>query len=200
MDTTTLAILIVIVAAAGLFAFIFWQRQRRRRLQQQFGPEYSRTLDEVGNRTKAEKELEERKKRVESFSLHTLKPEERLQFTNRWTETQNLFVDDPSGAVEQADQLVQQVMMARGYPMANFEQRAADISVDHPHVVRNYRAARDIAERNRSRQANTEDLRQAVVYYRELFEDLLEIREPVSVKKLKSDKRDYDERQSQRVR
>jgi hypothetical protein len=118
--------------------------------------------------------LENRQKRVRDLKIHPLNQDDKRQFGVRWKQTQAYFVDDPGRAVNEADMLVKEVMSARGYPMANFEQSAADISVDHPRVVSNYRAAVAIAKKNQDREADTEELRQAIVYYRELFEDLLE--------------------------
>jgi len=161
------------VAAVAFTLFLFFKKRRTQRLRQQFGPEYERTLKTAGDQRRAEAELAHRQKRVESLKLHELRPEERQSFADGWHATQARFVDEPSAAVQEADDLVKQVMQARGYPMGDFEQRAADISVDHPKVVQNYRAARDIALRNRKGEATTEDLRQAFVYYRQLFEDLL---------------------------
>lgn len=175
MDPRT-EIAIVIVIAIVVVLMIAWlvvRRQRSARLRQRFGPEYDRAVREVGA-TRADAVLLEREKRVEKFSLRAIAPDERERFISEWRVIQSQFVDDPQGAVTAADLLVDKVMQARGYPMTDFEQRAADISVGHPHVVANYRAARLIALRHREGQATTEDLRQAMIYYRSLFDDLLE--------------------------
>ncbi len=146
-------------------------------LRERFGPEYNHTVEQLGDRRQAEEELLSREKRVQSFDIHPLSTGERSRFSGLWQDTQARFVDDPSGAVREADHLVAQVMEARGYPMGTFEQRAADISVDHPEVVSNYRQAHDLALRNERGQATTEDLRQSMVYYRKLFTELLEPQE-----------------------
>jgi hypothetical protein len=180
MEQNTL-ILIAAVAALVVVAVIAWfgmRRQRSQRLAQLFGPEYERTVEELGERTKAEKELEARAKRVEELHLHALTPSQRDGFQERWLTTQARFVDSPPTAVVQADELVAEVMRARGYPVADFEQQAADLSVDHPRFVDNYRRAHALAATARHGEASTEDLRRAMVHYRELFEDLLEVAEP----------------------
>jgi hypothetical protein len=150
------------------------QRQKSDKLQKRFGPEYDRAVNEYGDKRHAEEELAAREKRVRSLDIRRLTTQERTGFANSWRDIQARFVDDPSGAIVAADRLVKEVMETRGYPMGDFEQRAADISVDHPHVVTNYRAARDIALKSRDGQVSTEELRQAMVHYRALFDDLLE--------------------------
>ena len=177
MDTSTAIILaIVVIIAVGAVAWIMMQR-RTEELRKRFGPEYDRVITERGDTRQAESELAARQKRVERLDIHPLDPEERDRFVNAWRATQSHFVDAPAEAITDADRLVSQVMRARGYPVGDFEQRAADISVDHPIVVENYRAARAIAIANERGQAGTEELRQAIVHYRVLFEDLLETRE-----------------------
>ena len=173
-----IAWLVLLVVAVIVVAAIAWwagQRRRTRHLQERFGPEYQRTVDTTGDRSRAERELETRQERVEAFDIKPLEPAARDRFLERWKVTQALFVDDPSSAVDQADVLIGEVMRARGYPVGNFEQRAADISVDHPQVVDHYRTAHRIAERQRTGDADTESLRQAMVHYRALFSDLLDI-------------------------
>lgn len=168
---------IVAVVAAVVAVGILWMAMRKRRteaLKERFGPEYDRTLREHGNR--AETVLAEREKRVERFPIRELAADERERFITEWRTVQTRFVDDPNGAVADADDLVSRLMQTRGYPMSNFDQRAADLSVDHPRVVENYRAAHEIALRHRRGEATTEDLRQAVIYYRSLFDDLLQPR------------------------
>jgi hypothetical protein len=179
MDTNTMIILIA-VAVLILLGLGVWMLSRRRHTQQlreKFGPEYDYTLEHHGSRKSAETELEEREKRLESLKIRALQPEEREIFLQEWKEIQTRFVDEPADAVRGADRLIKDVMHARGFPVANFEQRAADISVVYPNVVPNYREARQIAEKNERDGADTEKLRQAVVYYRTLFEELLETRE-----------------------
>ena len=173
MDPRVTALIVIAVIAV---LFIFWTVARQRRtadLKRRFGPEYDRVLQESGPR-KAEATLLEREKRVEKFNIRALPADERERFVTAWRSVQSRFVDDPKGAVSQADLLVNEVMRARGYPMTDFEQRAADISVTHPHVVGNYRAAHQIALRHQQGHATTEDLRQAMICYRSLFDDLLE--------------------------
>jgi hypothetical protein len=183
MNTTALVILVIVVAVALAVGTVFYLRRRRtENLRQQFGPEYKRALDRYGDQSKAETELAAREKRVRKLEVRTLTAEERARFAHAWKNTQARFVDEPSGSVREADGMVKEVMQTRGYPVADFEQRAADISVDHPNVVANYRAARDIAQRNNSGKATTEDLRQAMVHYRSLFEELLDTQIPTTRK------------------
>lgn len=174
METWQIAVIAVAVLVAVSVAWIGVQRQRTRRLTEQYGPEYQRTVESAVNQRAGERELDARQERVKSFEIRALSTEERDQYLARWMESQAHFVDDPAGAISQADVLVEEVMRARGYPMVDFEQRAADISVVHPHVVDEYRAAHAIAERHATGGVETEDLRQAMVHYRNLFHDLLE--------------------------
>ena len=177
MSHSTLLIMIIAlgVVALALLSWAAFQNRRTKRLQNSFGPEYDTAVQQIGDRRKAEAALEARKKRVEKLRLRTLSAEEQARFGNAWKATQTRFVDDPRGAVADADHLVTDLVQARGYPVADFEQRAADISVDHPRVVSNYRSAREIAGRCAEGRATTEDLRQAIMYYRALFEELLEM-------------------------
>lgn len=154
-----------------------YMRARSRKLQRRFGPEYDRTLREMGGRRRAEKALEKREKRVDQLQLRPLRPGDHERFTQHWQLVQADFVDDPRLAFSEADSLVRELMKARGYPAADFDQRAADISVDHPRVAENYRVAHAIALRNGRGEAHTEDLRQAMVHYRILSEDLMGDRE-----------------------
>ena len=174
MDNPGIAIAIVaVVLVIAALAWWYSQRKRSERLQEQFGPEYGRAIASTGDRRRAEAELAERQKRIKAFDIHPLTPPERANFADEWSTVQAHFVDDPRAAIAEADRLVGRVMRARGYPVGDFEQRAADISVDHPAVVENYRGARAIAERSDRGDASTEDLRQAMVHYRSLFADLL---------------------------
>ena len=177
MNSQTLTIVAVIVVAvvALAVAWSFSQRQRRLRLRERFGPEYDRAVEAAGAPAKAEAVLEERARRVERLKIRPLSREQADSFARQWRQIQGRFVDDPNGAVEAADHLVAQVMAARGYPLDDFETRASDLSVDHPRVVENYRIARAVAIRREQGKAETEELRQAVVNYRTLFEDLLEV-------------------------
>ena len=169
---------ILVVALLVAAAWVLSQRKKRSlRLQQRFGQEYIRTVDEFGGRAKAESELKAREKRVEHLSITTLAPSEAARFSQAWNALQGRFVDNPKGVVAEADQLVRELMLARGYPMGDFERRSADISVDHPAMVETYRAAQSIAVRDQRGEANTEELRKAVVHFRALFDELLEVRE-----------------------
>ncbi len=174
-----LIVLVVIVAVVivAAIAFITSRRRRSEKLRERFGPEYDRVVKQEGDSRKAEGVLEFREKRREKFRIHPLSAADKSSFAVRWNEVQARFVDDPRGAVTVADALVTEVMQARGYPIGEFEQRAADISVDYPLIVENYRAAHEIALRHNAGQASTEDLRQAMVHYRLLFQELLEERQ-----------------------
>ena len=178
MDNTTLMV-VAAVAVLAILAVVWMVMQQRRRthLKDRFGPEYDQALRQHPDARAAERELLDRERRVATFAIKPLTSDDAARFTQAWRLIQSRFVDDPKGAVVDADRLVDEVMRTRGYPIADLEQRAADISVDHPRVVANYRSARVIAERNTRGETNTEELRQALVHYRELFADLLEIRE-----------------------
>src|SRR5262245_12399933 len=171
---TTVIILLVVVAAALIVGIVLWQRERSLRLRKKYGDEYERAIHTTGSKRCAELELEKREKRVKEFKLHPLTPDQQRAYEQKWLAAQAFFVDEPSRAVQEANQLIKDVMRARGYEVGNFEQRAADLSVHFPRVVRNYRTAAEIAGRNVQGRVNTEDLRHAMVCYRELFEDLLE--------------------------
>ena len=180
----TISLSLIIVAAVVVFAlvavaawFLSQRKKQSERLQQRFGPEYGRTVGELGGRAKAESELKAREQRVERLTIAPLAPADAARFSQAWNALQGRFVDNPKGVVVQADQLVRELMLKRGYPMGDFERRAADISVDHPAVVENYRAAQAIAVRDERDEADTEELRKAVVHYRVLFDDMLEVRE-----------------------
>jgi len=178
--------LVVLAAVAILIiAVLAWLYVRKRRnttavLRKKFGPEYDRAVLVHGAGRKAETKLEDREKRVEKLNLRDLDPIEHERFSKRWESVQSRFVDSPKGAVTEADDLVSSLMKARGYPVSDFDQRAADISVDHPRVVENYRSAHEIAMRVGKDEATTEDLRTAMIHYRSLFEELVQI--PTTVK------------------
>ena len=175
MDSRILILIVIaaIFVAAALFMIPYLRRkQRTELLQTRFGPEYDRTVHEIGT-SRAEALLLEREKRVEHLSIRELTLDERGRFSTKWRLVQLHFVESPHQAVTEADQLVEQLMTTRGYPVAEFEQRAADISVGHPRVVDYYRVAHQIALRHRRGQATTEDLRKAILYYRSLFDYLL---------------------------
>jgi hypothetical protein len=173
-----IVLVIALVAAIGAAVWLYMRNKRTEGLQHRFGPEYDRALSEHHDQTKAERELEQRQERVEHLNIRALEPEERTHFTDRWQRVQAQFVDDPTAATDEADALVGEVMATRGYPVGDFEQRAADVSVHHPRVVEHYRAAHAIALRNARGDADTEQLRQALVHFRALFEDLLEVETP----------------------
>jgi hypothetical protein len=178
MDKTTIIIVLAALVAVAAIAAAVWmylQKKQTERLHSRFGTEYDRLAAAEGDRGRTEKALHEREKRVEKLKLVPLSPEDRDRFTGAWQLEQAGFVDDPRTAVANADKLVTEVMKARGYPMGDFEQRAADISVDHSLVVTNYRIAHDIALRDRGGETSTEELRTALLHYRMLFEDLLEV-------------------------
>lgn len=165
---------VALLVVAGLVWFFARQRSMTTTadLRQRFGSEYERALQEHGSERKAESKLADRDKRVEMLNIRELDPAERDRFAVRWSAVQSGFVDSPKGAVMQADDLVSALLKARGYPVADFDQRAADISVNHPRVMENYRAAHEIALRAGRDAATTEDLRTAMIHYRALFEDL----------------------------
>jgi FtsZ-interacting cell division protein ZipA len=170
-------VIVAIVLIALIAGALVLARQRRsQQLQEGFGPEYDRTVEERGgDRREAEAELHERRQRRQEFEVRDLEPAVRDRYADRWRSAQRRFVDQPGPAVAEADELVMEVMRDRGYPVAEeFDQRAADVSVDHPEVVEHYRAAHDISGRATSGDASTEDLRQAMVHYRALFSELLE--------------------------
>lgn len=170
--------IVIAAVAAIVLLVVLWSATRSRRsstLRERFGPEYDRTVEHAGDRREAERELAVRQKRHEKLDLRPLAPEAREQYVEQWQVTQGRFVDDPSGAVARADALVQEVMAERGYPADDFEQRAADISVEHPELVERYRTAHGVAQASERGQASTEDLRHSVRHYRALFVELLEI-------------------------
>jgi hypothetical protein len=173
------AIVAVVIVAAILIA----RRRRSQHLKSRFGREYEHALETKGDRTKAEAELAEREKRVEKLAIRPLDEAERKRFGERWTEVQARFVDDPPRALAFADALLAEVMKARGYPVSDFDQRAGDISVDHADVVEHYRAGHDIAMRHEHGKAGTEELRQAMIHYRALFDNLVGAAAPAAKKK-----------------
>jgi hypothetical protein len=181
MSNAQIAVAVVVVLVALVALVLLWRHER---LKARFGPEYERAVKKDGA-WRGEAELEHRAKRVSRFHIRALSPDESSRFSTAWRQLQAKFVDDPAGAVTQADTLVTDLMVCRGYPMAEFDQRAADISVDHPNVVNHYREAHLIATQGPGspRAASTEDLRQAVVHYRALFEELLEVGSPAPARR-----------------
>lgn len=178
--TSTETIVLITLIAAGLLILVIAlaarksRRERQQHLRARFGPEYDRALEAHGSERQAERDLERRERRVQKLHINELDAAHRIQFATDWGHAQTRFVDDPSGAVLEADELIKKVMRARGYPLEDFEHRVEDLSVDHADVVQHYRAARALAEANREGRANTEELRQALVHYRALFSELLE--------------------------
>jgi len=176
ISTTQIAIVIavVVIVAVGIGILLFARKRRTARLRTQFGgAEYTRAVKEGGSQRKAEAALDKRSDRVEGLHIRALGAGDRARFVESWRRVQTRFVDGPGGAVTDADQLLGDVMSTRGYPMSNFEQRAADISVDYPLVLENYRSAHEIAIRQTHGQATTEELRQAMIHYRTLFDELV---------------------------
>ena len=174
-DLTPVQIVILVAVVLLIVgAVIFFVKKRRtEKLREHFGPEYDRAVAEGGDRRVAEAKLEERAERVKKFNLRPLSAEDQSRFTQQWDRVQAHFVDAPAGAVAEADELIGDIMATRGYPVGDFDQRAADISVEHPVVTQNYRSAHEIAVRQAKGQATTEDLRRAMIHYRALFEELV---------------------------
>jgi hypothetical protein len=175
MNTGLLVTIIIVVVILVLLAVVVGQRRRTQRLQQQFGPEYQRTVARTGDQRAAESQLTERAQRRRELNIVQLEPAARTRYQEAWRATQGKFVDDPAAATREADALVAKVMVDRGYPVDDFDQRAADVSVDHPRVAENYRAAHAVSLANQNGLASTDDLRQAFVHYRSLFAELLDV-------------------------
>jgi len=167
----------VVILVIAVLAWLFVQKRRNTTagLRQKFGPEYERAVQQQGSERKAEARLAGRQQRVEKLNIRDLDPMERERFSKQWESIQSRFVDSPRGAVAQADDLVSSLMKTRGYPVSDFDQRADDISVDHPRVVENYRSAHEIALRVGQSGASTEDLRTAMIHYRSLFAELVQV-------------------------
>ena len=167
---------LAVVGIAVLAVIAVWLLMKRRRtaaLRARFGPEYDRVLHSTKTAAEAERELQQRQRRVESFSLRSLSREQAEQLTASWRTVQARFVDDPPTAVVEADRLIEDAMRSRGYPIEDSDRRLDDLSVDHAPVVSHYRAGREIVERHERREASTEDLRQAMVHFRALFDELV---------------------------
>ncbi len=183
MDTivwVVLAIALAILVAAVAIVLLAGRSRKRDgdMLRRDFGPEYDHAVGEYGSEREAQSALKSRKDRVERLNLRPVSAADRSRFSSSWESTQAHFVDEPSAAVADAQRLIDDAMKARGFPVGDFDQRAADISVEHPYVVENYRAAHDIAEKNASGDADTEQLRQAMVHYRSLFDELINTTAP----------------------
>jgi hypothetical protein len=174
MNTTQLILLVIacLIAIAVVWGIV--RSRRTTKLRSRFGPEYDVAVQQYGNRTRAEHALDERSERAASYRIRPIAANEQARYLEMWHHTQARFVNDPSLAVREADSLVCEVMRARGYPTTDFEQRAQDLSVDHPQFVKNYRDAHAIAVLEQQNRATTEDLRRAMICYRDLFDELLE--------------------------
>lgn len=174
MTIGLLVVILVALLAVAAAAVVLGQRRKSQGLQQRFGPEYERTVARTGDRRSAESDLAARVRHRKELDVVPLEPAARARYREAWRTTQGRFVDDPAGATRDADGLVARVMRERGYPVDDFEQRAADISVDHPQVAENYRAGHALFQANEKGLAGTDDLRQAFVHYRSLFGQLLD--------------------------
>jgi hypothetical protein len=186
MDPKLIALAVAVILVVAALA---WLHVRRRKtttaqLRQRFGPEYDQAVQEHGSERRAEAQLADREKRVERLRVRDLDPTQRERFSGQWHSLQSRFVDDPKRSVTEADELVSSLMQTRGYPVADFNQRAADISVDHPRVVANYRSAHEIALRLGKGEASTEDLRTAMIHYRSLFDELVQVSTAVDIKEV----------------
>ncbi len=181
MNQTTAMVLIAGLVVVLAIAWMYFRQKRSKDLRTHFGPEYDRLMHERGSRGRAEAELARRERRVKRLSIRPLPRDVSTRYVQKWNDQQARFVDEPKEAVVEAHHLVEEVMKERGYPIGEFDQRAADISVDHPRVVEHYRAAHEIAMRDQRGQASTEDLRAAMIHYRDLFRELLDEPEPLGV-------------------
>ncbi len=172
MSNSTLAVLIIIAIAVIVAIALVVKTQRSQKLKARFGPEYSRVVQETGSVAKAEAKLEKLASRVNHFKIVPLSADAHVDFVAAWQRIQGQFVDDPKMALSEADRLIQRLMDVRGYPVSDFKQRVADLSVDHPSIVEHYRKGHDISLRHSQGRASTEDMRQAMIYYRTLFDEL----------------------------
>ena len=170
---TIIIVVLVLVILGLILGLIFSRRQRSKRYQNKFGPDYDTTVKKMGSQTKAQSEMDQRQKHVDSLDIRSLSLSEREKYLVEWKAVQAKFIDQPGPATVEADHLIMEVMQLRNYPVADFEQRAADISINYPDLVSNYRQARAIALKNEQHKADTEELRQALVHYRALFNELL---------------------------
>jgi hypothetical protein len=175
MNTTyvIVGVVLVLLVIGGILAFIFSGRQRSKRFQSKYGAEYERAVETAGGQKAAQNELKERERHVGTLEIRPLSARERERYAADWTAVQARFVDEPGQAIVDADRLIVEVMQLRAYPVSDFDQRAADVSIQYPELVANYRAARAIAVLNEQHHAGTEDLRQAMLHYRSLFDELL---------------------------
>jgi hypothetical protein len=177
MNTTEVVVLglvaVLLAVAVAVPAALFLGRQATQKLRSKFGPEYARAVEESGGARKAEAQLQTREKRVAHYRIKPLSPEDRARFAAEWRKVQSRFVDNPKDATTDADNVLGQVMTARGYPDGDLDRRLEDLSVDHAQTVQDYRAANDMAMRHARGEASTEDLRQAIIHYRALFDELV---------------------------
>jgi len=173
---STVAVVVIVIVAVLVIASVghlAWRRQQRRRLRERFGPEYDRTLERHSSTREAEQELRAREQRHDELPIRPLDPQVRDRYRAEWQRLQEMFVDSPEAAVTEAGNLLTRVMNERGYPTEDFEQRVADLSVEHAATIDRYRAAHDIRGRAEANQASTEDLRQAMLHYRALFDEVV---------------------------
>ena len=177
----TLAAVVIVIIAVVAVLYFGKRRNSTADLRKKFGPEYDRAVREQGSERKAEAKLADREKRVNKLNIRNLDPVEHDRFSKQWESAQSRFIDSPKGAVAEADDLVSSLMKVRGYPVSDFDQRAADISVDHPRVVENYRSAHEIALRVGKAETTTEELRTAMIHYRWLIEELMQV--PMTVER-----------------
>ncbi len=184
MNPTLIALVVTAMLVVAVLAWLYVRRGRTTTaaLRQRFGPEYEQAVQDHGSERRGEAQLADREKRVSRLKIRNLDPTERDRFSGQWRALQSRFVDDPRAAVTEADELLSSVMQTRGYPVADFAQRAADMSVDHPGVTANYRSAHEIALRLGKGEASTEDLRTATIHYRSLFRELVEVPTAVEIK------------------
>jgi hypothetical protein len=173
MNTTLIVLIIAVLIVIGLVSMVVARRERSKRLEEHFGPEYERAMSEIGDQTQAEKELEKRIAHKKELNIRPLSAEEVNRYGLQWQDIQRDFVDEPLTALQKADQLIQEVMRLKGYPVEDFEERAALISVDYPQLVADYRGMHSIAVKQVKDQVSTEDMRQAIVHARSLFESLI---------------------------
>lgn len=172
-QSTLIIVLAIAFVAVAAIALLAYQRWNTRQLKSRFGAEYDRTVGTHDNQVEAEAELREREKRAKQLQIRPVTPTDKARFVDSWRSIQARFVDDPGNAVTQADQLLGEVMTVRGYPIGGYEQRSADVSVDHPDMVQHYHAAHEVAVQREKGLANTEDLRTAMISYRAIFDDLV---------------------------
>jgi len=182
LDVGLIVMVVVVVLLIAGLSWLYMRRRKTAALRQKFGSEYNRAVLVHGSERKAEAKLADREKRVEKLTIRDLDSFEHERFAKRWEDVQARFVDSPKGAVMEADDLVSALMKARGYPVSDFDQRAADMSVDHPKVVENYRSAHETTMRAGKLEATTDELRAAMIHYRALYEELMQVPPPVVLK------------------